>query len=330
MHNIYAVPLQNGDVPVAHGDAVRRGGGAVQRSQLLKPCDGRLTVARDALVHLALRFGKMNVHPPAVRFAYFAVGTDDVRLAGVLRVNGKVDADTPVLRVVVFFKQLHRLWDLCTLLHGLVFVEALHAAVDIRLHARFRDGSDCLGGEKVHIGKARRAARKHFKDGKAAARRGVRRNEPVLNGKDLVKQPFPQRQSAPHAAQQHHGRMIVAVDETGHEELTLHILVFLILPCRSFRTDIINGIAAHAEKAVQRGVRAVLSAQQKIAVFKKNAHDNAPTFFTAYTLPPNRQQCKKYGGKKLRPQPELFYFCYFASAQTLKLSLSVTERLKTR
>ncbi len=85
---------------------------------------GGLAVARDALVHLALCFGEMDVHPPAVCFTELAVGADDVRLAGILRMNGKVDADAPVFGVVVLLKQLHRLWDLRVLLHGLVFIKS--------------------------------------------------------------------------------------------------------------------------------------------------------------------------------------------------------------
>ena len=81
-------------------------------------------------------------------------------------------------------------------------------------------------------------------------------------------------QAAAHAAQQHHGRVIVEVDEAGHEQLMLHIFVLLILPHRFFLTDVVDGIAVHAEEAVQRRVHAVFPAQQKIAVFKKNAHNS--------------------------------------------------------
>ena len=253
---------------------MRRGGGAVQRPQLLEPRDGGLAVARDALVHLALCFGKMDVHPPAVCLAELAVGADDVRLAGILRVNGEVDADAPIFGVVVLLKQLHRLWDLRVLPHGLVFIKALHAAADVCLHARFRDGGDRLGGEKIHIRKARRAARQHLEDGKAAARRDVLGHQPVLDGEYLAEQPLLQGQAAAHAAQQHHGRVIVAVDEARHEQLMLHAFVLLILPRRFFRADVVDGIAAHPEEAVQRRVPAVLPAQQKIAVFKKNAHNS--------------------------------------------------------
>ena len=274
MDNIHAIALQNGNILVAHGDAMRRGGGAVQRPQLLEPRDRGLAIARDALIHLTLRFGKMNVHPPTMCFTELAVGADDVRLAGILRMNGKVDADAPVFGVVVLLKQLHRLLDLRVLLHGLVFIKALHAAADVCLHARFRDGGDRLGGEKIHIGKARRAARQHLEDGKTAARRDVLGHQPVLDGKDLVEQPLTQRQAAAYAAQQHHGRVIVAVNEAGHEQLMLHAFVLLILPRRFFRADVVDGIAAHSEEAVQRRVHAVFPAQQKIAVFKKNAHNS--------------------------------------------------------
>ena len=112
----------------------------------------RLAVALDALALLARGLGEVDVHAPALFAAEVTVRLDDMALAGILRVDGKVNVNAPVRRAVVLFKKRERFGDLRVLLHGLVFVKALHTAVQVCLDPRLFDRPDGLLGEKVHIG----------------------------------------------------------------------------------------------------------------------------------------------------------------------------------
>ena len=189
--------------------------------------------------------------------------------------DGKVDANAAVRCTVIFFKECERLEDLRVLLHGLVFVKALHAAVQIRLDARLLRRPHGLLRKKVHIGKARRAARDHLKERKAARRGNVLPHEPVLNGEDRLKKPVLQRQSAADAAHERHGDVAVAVDESRRKKLACHILFKVIRRLRPLRADVVDLRSIDAEAGAAQRFISVFLAQQNIRAFQECSHKRA-------------------------------------------------------
>ena len=275
MDDADAVSLQNVHVPLRHRNAVRRRRGRIERAERFEPLRRRFAVALDALALLARGLGEVDVHAPALFAAEVAVRLDDMALAGILRVDGKVNVNAPVRRAVVLFKKRERFGDLRVLLHGLVFVKALHTAVQVRLDPRLFDRPDGLLGEKVHIGKARRAARDHLDQGKAARCGDILAHELVLDRENGLEEPVLQRQSAADAAHQRHGDMAVAVDESRGKEPAAHVLFKVIGLFGFFLTDIVDLRLIDAEiGAVQRFI-SVFLAQQNVRAFQECSHKRA-------------------------------------------------------
>ncbi len=149
---------------------------------------------------------------------------------------------------------------------------AAEVCTDAGGHSVFRGGLWL----KVHVGVTCRAARNHFKKCKVIPCTDFRCGKPVLNGENLIKQPFVQRKVTPHAAQQCHWRVGVAVDEAGGEQAAAHILFLIIDGLRPLFTDIVDFISVNAKETILDAAEIPAFRCQDCSVFQKQFHAFPP------------------------------------------------------
>ncbi len=148
----------------------------------------------------------VDVHAPALFAAEVAVRLDDMALAGILRVDGKVNVNAPVRRAVVLFKKRERFrGSACSAPRSGFRQSTAHSGSGSPSSPPLRPPRRSPRGKKVHIGKSSSCRPRSSRSGQGLAAAISSRTSLSSIGENGLEEPVLQRQSAADAAHQRHG-----------------------------------------------------------------------------------------------------------------------------